>query len=197
VVHGKSAHAGRAFGEGRNAINAAAEFVNRVESHKSLGTDVTINCGQIEGGGAVNVVPELAIARFNVRVGNGEEQKRVEEMFAEVARDVGRRDGITVEVHGAFHAPPKVVDARSEKLLECARECGKELGMELGWRASGGVCDGNKLAAAGLAVIDSLGPRGGNLHSDQEFVILPSLVERAKLTTLILMKLADTVDRWL
>jgi glutamate carboxypeptidase len=62
--------------------------------------------------------------------------------------------------------------------------------MNLTHKPSGGASDGNKLAAAGLAVVDSLGPVGGNLHSDREFVKLPSLVERAKLTALVLMKLA-------
>ena len=55
----------------------------------------------------------------------------------------------------------------------------------------GGASDGNKLAAAGLPVVDSLGPVGGNLHSDQEFVKLSSLVDRAKLTALVLLKLAQ------
>jgi len=196
LFHGRAAHAGRAFQDGRNAINAAAEFIHRIEARWDLGKDVTINCGKIEGGEALNVVPELAIARFNVRVGNSEEQKRVEAMFADVAREVGKRDGIRVEIQGAFAAPPKVVDEKTLRLLECAKECGEELGLELGWRNSGGVSDGNKLAAAGLPVIDSMGPIGGNLHSDQEFVLLPSLVERAKLTALILTKLADTVDVW-
>jgi glutamate carboxypeptidase len=95
-----------------------------------------------------------------------------------------------VTLHGAFLSPPKILDARSTELLDQIKHCGKELGLALSSRPSGGASDGNKLAAAGLPVIDSLGPVGGNLHSDQEYVILPSLVERSKLTALFLMKLA-------
>jgi glutamate carboxypeptidase len=45
-------------------------------------------------------------------------------------------------------------------------------------------------AAAGLACVDSLGPRGDLIHSPEEFVYLDSLAERARLTALFLMKLA-------
>ena len=51
---------------------------------------------------------------------------------------------------------------------------------------SGGVSDGNRLAAAGLPTLDTLGVRGGNIHSDEEFILLDSLVERAKLAAFML-----------
>ena len=76
------------------------------------------------------------------------------------------------------------------RLLEHFSACGREIGLDLHWRNSGGTCDGNRLAAAGLPNVDSLGPRGGNLHSPEEFLLLDSLAERAKLSALLLMKLA-------
>ena len=63
--------------------------------------------------------------------------------------------------------------------------------MTLSWRSSGGASDGNKLAAAGLPVVDTMGPRGGNLHSPQEYLLLDSLAERAKLAALVLIRLAE------
>ena len=58
-------------------------------------------------------------------------------------------------------------------------------------RTQGGVCDGNNLAAAGLAVVDTMGVRGGAIHSDREFLIVDSLSERARLAALTLMRLAE------
>jgi glutamate carboxypeptidase len=75
--------------------------------------------------------------------------------------------------------------------MEMVESCGRDLGLPIDWRDSGGASDGNKLAAAGLPNIDTLGPRGGNIHSPEEFLLLDSLVERAKLTALLLMKLAS------
>ena len=51
---------------------------------------------------------------------------------------------------------------------------------------SGGVCEGNNLAAAGCPNIDTLGPCGGGLHTDQEFALIPSFAERAQLSLLLL-----------
>ncbi|HNS87706.1 MAG TPA: hypothetical protein PKH09_12460, partial [Parvularculaceae bacterium] len=52
------------------------------------------------------------------------------------------------------------------------------------------VCDGNNIAAAGIPVIDTLGARGGDIHSSGEFVKLDSLEERAKLSALLLLRVA-------
>ena len=80
-------------------------------------------------------------------------------------------------------------DVVEEHLMAC-ETCSRELGIPITWRSSGGASDGNKLAAAGLPVIDTLGPIGAHLHSPSEYLVLPSLQERAKLATLILLKLA-------
>jgi glutamate carboxypeptidase len=153
---------------------------------------IIINCGRIEGGGAAtNIVPDLAIARFNVRATTHDDQAAVDTLIRDAAAQVGRRDGIEVRVTGGFASPPKPLDERSRKLLDHVLSCGSELGMPMNVVASGGVCDGNKLAAAGLAVVDSLGPVGGELHSDREYVCISSLPQRAKLSALLLTKLAS------
>jgi glutamate carboxypeptidase len=72
-----------------------------------------------------------------------------------------------------------------------ARRCGAALGLGISWRDTGGVCDGNNLAATGLAVVDTLGPRGGAIHSIDEFLCADSLEERARLSALILMRVAQ------
>jgi glutamate carboxypeptidase len=114
----------------------------------------------------------------------------MESIFADAADQVRRRDDIRVDVTGGFTSPPKPLDPRSSQLLEHVLACGRDLGMELKVVASGGTCDGNKLAAAGLPVVDSLGPVGGELHNDREYVRVLSLPQRAKLSALLLMKLA-------
>jgi len=63
-------------------------------------------------------------------------------------------------------------------------------------RSTGGCCDGNNLAAAGLPNIDTLGVRGGQIHSVDEFVIVDSLAERARLSALALMRMAAGEFDW-
>jgi glutamate carboxypeptidase len=115
----------------------------------------------------------------------------VEKHVRRLVEELNGREGFGVTLHGRFTAPPKPMTGGMEQLLEGIAGCAAELGMgRIAWRASGGVCDGNRLAAAGLPTVDTMGPRGGNLHSDQEYLVVDSLVERAKLTALVLMKLA-------
>jgi glutamate carboxypeptidase len=191
VVRGRAAHAGRDFAHGRSAILALADFIARADAaQKDMPPGVTISCGRIEGGGPTNIVPDLAIGRWNVRVTTAEEQHAVEQTFRAIANEVARRDGITVALHGGFSSPPKPLDPRSAHLMNAILTCAADLGLALTHAPSGGSCDGNKLAAAGLPVVDSLGPVGGDLHSEREFLRVSSLVERAKLTAFVLLKLA-------
>jgi glutamate carboxypeptidase len=78
-----------------------------------------------------------------------------------------------------------------ERLYEAFQSCAKELGLDLKKRNTGGCCDGNNLHEFGLANLDTLGVRGGNIHSKDEFICLDSLVERSQLNGLFLLKLAS------
>lgn len=191
VVRGRAAHAGRDFAWGRNAIHEMAELVTGLAQLNHVMPGVTVNVGKVSGGGPVNVVPDLAICRFNVRVSERADEVQVMAAVEEMVAAVDGREGFAAELHGGFGAPPKVLDAGSLTLLQQLRAVGQELGLHLRWRGSGGVCDGNRLAAAGLAVVDTMGPRGGEIHSDSEYVVVESLAERAKLTAMMLMKWAS------
>jgi glutamate carboxypeptidase len=191
VIRGRAAHAGRDFAMGRNAVVASADIAMRAAAINGTIHDVTMNIGRIDGGGAVNVVPDLAVVRLNVRVGQVAHQEVVEAKLKGIAAHVAQRHEVTVDVHGRFLSPPKVLDDATRELCREIEICGEQLGIVVRWRSSGGVSDGNKLASAGLPVIDTMGPRGGNLHSPQEYLEIPSLVERAKLCALVLMNLAS------
>ena len=189
VVRGRAAHAGRNPEEGRNAIVAAADLAVRLARLDLDG--VSVNPARIDGGGANNVVPDLAILRFNMRPADHAGQHAASAALAELAKDVSAEHEVTIEIDGHFARPPKPMDARQTALFELVRGCGGELGLDLRWRATGGVCDGNNLAAAGLPVVDTMGVRGGAIHSADEFLCADSLVERAQLAALVLIRLAQ------
>ena len=191
VVRGKSAHAGRDFQAGRNAVAAAAEIAVRIHQLNGSMGDVTLNIGRIDGGGAVNVVPDVAVVRLNARVTKSEDVARVERHLRDVAESVAKSHDVKVEVEGHFASPPKVLDEPTAKLKTIVEASAAQLGIPLTWKQSGGASDGNKLAAAGLPVIDTFGPRGGNLHSPEEFLLIDSLTERAKLAFLTLVRIAS------
>lgn len=190
VARGVSAHAGRNPEDGRNAVVAAADFAVQAARLSGARDGLTVNVARIEGGGPTNVVPDLALCRLEARVATHEDRHWIEAELKRLAAAVGDGHRLALELHGRFTRPPKPMDAATLSLFEAVRRCGEDLGQAIGWRATGGCCDGNNLAEAGLPVVDTLGVRGGAIHSRDEFLIVESLVERAQLTALLLMRLA-------
>jgi len=190
VATGKAAHAGRAFDEGRNAICYLAEAVTAIHNLNGQREGVTINVGKIAGGEALNVVPDKAVAQLDIRISMAEDEFWVREAIEKIRAQLIRPD-YTLSVHGGFGRPVKRVCAATERLFQRIQRIGKELGLAIDWKDSGGCCDGNNLAQHGLAVIDTLGVRGGNIHSAEEYILLDSLTERATLSALLLVDLAD------
>lgn len=190
IIRGRSAHAGRDPQAGRNAVVAAAEFVSRVAALAGARDGLTVNVARIEGGGPNNVVPDLAVVRFNARPERAEDAQWFEAQTRSILADVGGRDGFSASLEGAFNRPPKPMTPELEAFFRALKELGAELGVNVSWKSTGGVCDGNNIAAAGIPVIDTLGVRGANIHSSDEIARLDSLEERAKLSALLLLRVA-------
>jgi len=186
IVRGRSAHAGRDFESGRNAIVAAAKLAITL-NELNIDPEVTLNVGKISGGGPLNVVPDLAIVRVNVRVKTVEQQSVVEKQLAELVVAGNRDDGISIELTGDFSSPPKPLSADVAQLILQVESAGKLVGVDVRWQGTGGTCDGNKFAAFGLPNIDTLGPCGGSIHSPDEFLIPVSLVPRTKLAAAVML----------
>ena len=105
-------------------------------------------------------------------------------------RTIEADQGVAVHLHGGISRPPKPVDARAQQLFDLVAGTSVALGRPLGWQASGGVCDGNNIAACGVPVVDTMGVRGGAIHSPGEYLIASSLAERAALSAVVLHRLA-------
>ena len=190
TVKGLAAHAGRDFASGRNALAGAAELATRLDGLNGRRDGVTVNIGRIDGGGALNVVPDSAVLRFNIRVPDSAAAAWCSAEIREAMTRVAARD-LTLDLHGGFTRPAKPVNGAQLRLLESLRSVGELLGQTIAWRASGGVCEGNNLFAAGLPNIDTLGVRGGDIHSEAEYAWPESFAERACLSAALLMKLAS------
>ena len=188
TVRGRSAHAGRNPEEGRNAVVAAAALVLGLKELEREG--LTINPAKIEGGAANNVVPDLAVLRFNIRPRAAALAEAFEADLAALVARIATEHEVHIHRHGGLSRPPKPLDAQAEKLFGLVEECSALLGQPIGRKASGGVCDGNNIAACGVPVVDTMGVRGGAIHSSDEYLIVPSLAERAALSALVLHRLA-------
>jgi glutamate carboxypeptidase len=189
AVAGRAAHAGRDFASGRNALAEAARIAAALDTLNGAREGITLNVARIDGGGPTNVVPGAAVVRFNVR--SPDEAGCAWALAAiETIVKAPRRDGIAAALHGAFTRPPKPFSPVQQRLFEALAQVGALIGLPIGWRDSGGVCEGNNLYAAGLPNIDTLGVRGGDIHSEAEYAWPDSFAERAQLSALVLIKIA-------
>lgn len=185
---GRSAHAGRNPQDGRNALVAAADCAVRLKQMQH--PDLPINPARIDGGSANNVVPDHAVLRFNIRPKSTAAAEAFSSELQTMLDDLQEVHEVTITCHGGISRPPKPVDERAQRLFNLVRDTGAALGQQIGWQPTGGVCDGNNIAARAVPVVDTMGVRGGKIHSPDEFMIASSLSERAALSALVLHRLA-------
>lgn len=190
TARGTAAHAGRDFDKGRNAILALAQYIVEACKLSDGQKGISINPGYISGGGPINIVPDLAICRFNARAIDTHDFEQIKNELEHLTESF-KRDGVDLSFHLENVRGPKLFDERSRKLLDSINSCAKEEGYTLFHRPSGGVCDGNLLAEEGLPVIDTLGAIGGEIHTSNEYILIDSLVQRSRLVALFLIKLAQ------
>jgi glutamate carboxypeptidase len=188
VITGRSAHAGRNPQDGRNAVIAAAALALELKVLETA--ELTVNPAKIDGGSANNVVPDHAVLRFNIRPKSIDAAERFSAQFQGLLRNLEVEQEVATRVHGGISRPPKPVDAQAQRLFDLVQRAGADLGQTIGWRPSGGVCDGNNIAACGVPVVDTMGVRGGAIHSPDEYLIASSLSERAALSAVVLHRLA-------
>jgi glutamate carboxypeptidase len=193
VVEGRSAHAGRDFASGRNAVAAAARIAAALDGLNGQRDVVTVNIARIDGGSALNVVPDRAVLRFNVRLPDDDALAWLQHGI-EQALQLVNEAGMRVSLHGGVNRPPKPFTAGQQTLFERLRRIGALIGLPLAWKPSGGVCEGNNLFAHGLPCVDTLGVRGGAIHSHEEFAVPGSFPERAQLSALILARIPYIVQ---
>ncbi len=189
VFTGRSAHAGRNPHEGRNAIVAAADLIMRLKALES--PEITINPARLEGGAANNVVPDHAVLRFNIRPRTVDAGAAFDHALSHLLIDIQAAHDVATQRHGGVTRPPKKVDARAQALFDLVHECGAELGQDIRWQSTGGVCDGNNIAACGVPVVDTMGVCGGAIHSPDEYLIVSSLATRAALSARVIERLAQ------
>lgn len=185
---GTPAHVGRDFASGRSAIVALAECTRQVTQLVDLPRGRIASLGIVRGGAATNVVPPAASGWGNIRFRTEADGEAMRTALLALTRG---EPGLRVGVSCVLNRPAKPQVAGVTALANAARAAADSLGQKLPFGTTGGVCDGNNLQAAGLPTIDTLGVRGGGLHTPSEWIEVASLVERCQLLALLIARLSE------
>jgi tripeptide aminopeptidase len=186
-IRGLEAHAGVCPEKGVSAIKVAAEGVARMQLGR-IDDETTANIGVIEGGMAVNIVPNSVVLRGEARSHSEEKLERQTQHMLQclqeaAARHVLELDGkhfqATVEAqidrdYDRMHVPD---DSAIVRLVQAAA---RNLRVELKTLATGGGCDANVLNRKGLQVANlSTGMR--EIHTVNEWLDLKDLYLSAEM----------------
>ncbi|SOC42891.1 M20 family metallopeptidase [Salinicoccus kekensis] len=190
-VKGIASHSGVAPEEGKSAIEELAHKViklNNLSEHKE---GVSINVGLIKGGQATNMVPDTASCEVDVRVTNEEQAEEVVKKIEEIVSEPDI-EGTKIELSGGINRPPMEFDKENKELFNLVTKVGKDLGIEVKNTHTGGGSDASFSSSQGVATIDGMGPIGGKLHNEGEYLDLKSFTERTLLLAETISKLSRT-----
>jgi tripeptide aminopeptidase len=180
-VHGLEAHAGVCPEKGINAIKVAAEGIAQMSLGR-IDHETTANIGVVEGGMAVNIVPNQVILRGEARSHSPEKLDRQTEHMKRCLEDAAARH--VLELDGKFHTAR--VEAKIDRdydrmdvpesatIVKLVHAAAKNLNLEIRTLATGGGCDANVLNQKGLVVANlSTGMR--DIHTVNEWLDLKDL----------------------
>lgn len=177
TVRGKAAHGAVCY-RGASAIAEAAHKILALEQWKAP-DGLTANCGTIAGGTTPNTVPETCSFVVNIRFVDEAQLRFAEEACRRIA-ETSTIPGTTCTLEQVSFRIAMAQTERNERVLARMNEIYAAAGMlVLPGAASNGGSDAADVTAANIPCIDSIGVRGGKIHSRDEFAWLASLGEAA------------------
>ena len=177
-VRGVAAHAGVAPEKGRSAAHELAHKM--VDVQRLAGAGGTVNITGLSGGERPHVVADAASCHVEFRA---DRQADLDSMADALRRMIATPhiEGTRAEFEVTGGRPAMERSRGTERLLSIAAGIARGAGVELRHAHTGGGSDGNYLAPLGVAALDGLGPVGGGLHTDEEYLELDSIAPRGAL----------------
>lgn len=179
TVNGQAAHASQCALKGASAIKEAAYKIIEIEKNQDNDA-ITMSCGIIEGGTAINTVPPECKFRLDVRYADDEQLKRVEE----IVNSVAEKSFVEGTSCTARRLSLRVAMPRTDKnvaFLDKVNVIYKKHNFgELKYEKRGGGSDAADVTAAGITVMDGFGVHGGGGHTINEMIYLDDFTECAK-----------------
>ncbi len=187
LFHGKSAHAGVEPEKGINAI-AMASFAIAAMPWGRIDDETTTNLGVIEGGQAMNVVPDRCQVVGEFRSHDPKKVRQLLQQWQQLCEQAAQKLGgqVTFKAETTFEAVRLSPD---EPIVKAAVEAAQALGLTPRLKRMGGGTDGNVFTAQGITCL--VLPTGGeNYHSTQERLVLPHFYRMGDLLVHMLINLA-------
>ena len=178
LATGRASHSGSAPDHGLNALLALAQTASAVAArHDPHGPQqLSVVPTVMRSGDAFNVVPAAGELIFDLRA---QGLTAFDAVLAAVAPEL---DGVTLDASMERKWPGMDSTEVTRDLLARAS---RRLGRPIAGVPRGGASDASHFADTIALTVDGLGPRGGGAHTPGEFVMEPTLRERAEVALAI------------
>lgn len=189
-VYGTAAHAGAAPQDGASAIKEAARKILDIEALTDY-NGTTFNCGTIKGGSGVNVIPDYCEFQVGIRFRSNEEERNALKQLEDIAKRV-YTEGVRTEMEAAAGFKAMEMTEKTEPLFEVYKNSCINLGYPVPHMVSSGGCsDGAYVAMEQVPVLCGVGVRGAHNHSKEEYAVIGSMKERARILAETILCLPD------
>jgi tripeptide aminopeptidase len=191
-VRGLEAHAGVCPERGISAIKVAGEGIARMQLGR-IDHETTANIGVIQGGMAVNIVPNSVVLRGEARSHSEAKLERQTQHMLECLQEAAGRHRLELDgkhfqaaVEAKIERDYDRMDvADDSKIVRLVQAAANKLRVELKTLATGGGCDANVLNQKGLEVANlSTGMR--EIHTVNEWLDVKDLYLSAQMVLEIL-----------
>ena len=187
-VHGIAAHAGVNPHKGASAIDAIARKVVALHQLNDPGAGVSANVGTIRGGMTVNTVADHAAAQLDVRYPAAVDGGALHDRIAQII-ERGEMPNTRARISHEGNFLPLALSPQSETLLQLYQASATTLGFTVNGESTGGSADSGLTASVGAPTLCAVGPVGGDVHTDREWLRIDSIVPRAQALALTVLAL--------
>ena len=192
MVEGKAAHAGVEPEKGANAIVQMAHYAVALDAINGRIDGATVVPGTIQGGEVSNMVPPYAEMKVDTRAIDPRGIQHLKEAVQAVIRDHREQvPGTKTRVEGGIYMDAMPRTEKHLQLFALAKESAQAQGFTIDEQITGGMSDANILAAAGLPVLDGLGPVGGLDHSPNEYLRIETIIPRTAMLAGLIYRLCQ------
>lgn len=193
-IHGLESHAGVAPEEGISAIKIAAEGIAAMKLGR-IDEETTANIGQIEGGMATNIIPNLVVLKGEARSHSEEKLEAQTKHMTKCLEDAAAKYEVTVagkttrgSVEARVEREYSSMDvADSSHVVQLVLKAAQRMGLDVKTMASGGGCDANIFNRKGIECAN-LGTGMRAIHTVKEWLDVKDMYASAEMT-LEIMKL--------
>ncbi|SDW77278.1 glutamate carboxypeptidase [Marininema mesophilum] len=191
-VHGKASHAGLEPQSGIDACTEASYKTTKLSRITDYKKGPFVNPGVIQGGTKPNVVCENATIKMDIRFFGKKDLDRATKRIKKITDhstvyNKKLKQGTKSELKQLAELPP-MTESSTADLFKFAQEAGKELGQSVTGKQVGYGSDANHLAPTGLKLLVGLGPYGGGMHTNNEFMDAANYEKRLKLNLSLIGK---------